>query len=140
MVVAFAVSKWYFSREKFKTGSWTVIFSFVKVCTFHLGTCAYGSFVIAIVQFIRPVLAKFQKTVQKYDKSKVATILLCCCQCCLWCLQCILKFISKNAYVQTAIFGTSFCKSCRQAFALIARNAARVAAITCKENARDIDL
>jgi choline transporter-like protein 2/4/5 len=41
-----------------------------------------------------------------------------------------MKFIGKNAYIQTAIFSTSFCKSCRQSFALIFRNAARVAAIT----------
>lgn len=38
--------------------------------------------------------------------------------------------MNKNAYVQTAIFGTGFLTSARQAFFLIVRNAARVGAIT----------
>jgi hypothetical protein len=35
-----------------------------------------------------------------------------------------------TAYIQTAITGYPFCRSCRSAFFLILRNAARVAAIT----------
>jgi choline transporter-like protein 2/4/5 len=46
-----------------------------------------------------------------------------------------MKFLNKNAYVQTAIFGTSFCKSSRQAFYLVVRNAARVAAISSVSSA-----
>ena len=43
-----------------------------------------------------------------------------------------MRFINKNAYIQTAIFGTGFCTSAKEAFFLILRNAARIAAITCK--------
>lgn len=46
-----------------------------------------------------------------------------------------MKFLNKNAYVQTAIFGTSFCKSSRQAFYLVVRNAARVGAISSVSSA-----
>lgn len=41
-----------------------------------------------------------------------------------------MKFINKNAYIQTAIFSTSFCTSCRESFGLIFRNAARVSAVS----------
>lgn len=41
-----------------------------------------------------------------------------------------MRFINKNAYIQTAIFGSSFCTSAKEAFFLILRNAARVAAIS----------
>lgn len=41
-----------------------------------------------------------------------------------------MRFINKNAYIQTAIFGSSFCTSAKEAFFLILRNAARVGAIT----------
>lgn len=37
--------------------------------------------------------------------------------------------MNKNAYIQTAIFGYSFCKASRKAFFLILRNAARVLAV-----------
>lgn len=49
-------------------------------------------------------------------------------------LQCM-KFLNKNAYVQTAIFGTSFCTSSRRGFFLVVRNAARVGAISSVSSA-----
>ena len=101
----------------------------MDVCWYHAGTAAYGSLIIAIIQVIRAVIMKLQKEAKKAE-SKIAQCLLCCCQCCFWCLETCMKFINKNAYIQTAIFSTSFCKSCRESFALIFRNAARVAAIT----------
>lgn len=129
MIVAVSVAKWYFTRDKSTIGSWTVIGSIVDVCWYHSGTAAFGSLLVAIVQLIRAIIAKAQKEA-KAAQNKVAQAVLCCCQCCFWCLECALKFINKNAYIQTAIFSTSFCKSCRQSFALIFRNAARIAAIT----------
>lgn len=50
-------------------------------------------------------------------------------QCCLWCLEKCLKFLNKNAYIQTAIFGYNFCVAAKKAFFLIARNIMRVAAV-----------
>ena len=41
-----------------------------------------------------------------------------------------MKFINKNAYIQCAIFGTSFCPSARSAFYLILRNAMRIGAVS----------
>ncbi|CAN0389685.1 unnamed protein product, partial [Discosporangium mesarthrocarpum] len=55
---------------------------------------------------------------------------LCCVQCCLWCLEKCMKFLNKNAYIQTAIFGYSFCKAAKKAFFLIARNIVRVGAVS----------
>ena len=40
-----------------------------------------------------------------------------------------MKFINKNAYIQTAIHSYSFCKASRTAFFLILRNILRVAAV-----------
>ena len=110
-------------------GSWTVIQSVTQVCWYHLGTCAYGSLVIAIIQLIRAIIARLQRQAKKAE-SKFAQAILCCCQCCFCCLEKCLKFLNKNAYIQTAIFSTPFCKSTRKAFYLIVRNAGRVAALT----------
>ena len=129
MIIAVSVAKWYFTKNKSRIGSWTVLGSIVDVCWYHAGTAAYGSLIIAIIQIIRAVIMKMQKEAKKAE-NKIAQCVLCCCQCCFWCLETCMKFINKNAYIQTAIFSTSFCKSCRESFALIFRNAARVAAIT----------
>jgi hypothetical protein len=96
---------------------------------YHIGTAALGSLVIASVQVIRWMIAKAQKKARELD-NKVGQTLLCCCQCCMWCFEKILKFLNKNAYIQTAIFGTPFCRSAREAFSLIVRNAGKVASIT----------
>lgn len=40
------------------------------------------------------------------------------------------RYINFNAYVQTCIQGTSFCTSAYNAFWLIMRNIARIAAVT----------
>ena len=40
-----------------------------------------------------------------------------------------MKFMNKNAYIQTAIFGHNFCTAAREAFFLVARNISRIAAV-----------
>ena len=41
-----------------------------------------------------------------------------------------MRFLNKNAYIQTAIYGYSFCKAARKAFFLLLRNILRVAAVS----------
>merc|ERR1712008_131103 len=96
---------------------------------YHAGTAAVGSLLIAIVRLIRAMVSWVQKKAEALD-NKLGQALLCCCQCCLWFFEKVLRFLNKNAYIQTAIFGTSFCTSAREAFFLILRNAKRVAGIS----------
>lgn len=73
---------------------------------YHLGTAAFGSLVIAIVQIIRAMLAYTQAKLEAMTRSstdfvtRLAKALMCCCQCCLCCLEKVLKFISSNACVR----------------------------------------
>lgn len=60
---------------------------------------------------------------------QIAVAILCVLQCCLWCMEKCIKFLNKNAYIQTAIHGYDFCKSARTAFFLILRNCLRVVAV-----------
>jgi hypothetical protein len=94
MIVAMAVSKWYFTVDKGNVSSLTVIASITTTCFFHLGTCAYGSLIIAVIKMLRAALAKLQKKV-----SEVAACLLCVCNCCLCYLESCMKYISKSAYL-----------------------------------------
>lgn len=55
--------------------------------------------------------------------------LLCCVQCCMYCLEKVMKFLNKNAYIQTAIYSYSFCKAGKTAFFLILRNILRVSTV-----------
>jgi len=102
LIIATSVAKWYFTKNKLSIGSWTVLGSIIDVCWYHAGTAAYGSLLLAIIQFIRTIVAKMQKEAEKAD-NKLAKCILCCCQCFFWCLESCMKFINKNAYIQTAI-------------------------------------
>lgn len=94
----------------------------------HFGTLAFGSLIIAIVKLIRLLLEYIQKKVEK-KTGKIARCLFCCCRCCLFCLEKFLKFLNRNAYIVTAIYGTGFITSARRAFHIITSNPLRLLVI-----------
>jgi len=74
--------------------------SFFNLVRYHLGTVAVGSLIISLVQFVRSILA----TLQFYLKGHEGVISKCLfrtCQCCLYCFEKILKYLSRNAYIET---------------------------------------
>lgn len=52
------------------------------------------------------------------------------CQCYLAYLERIVEYINRNAYIQIAIGGKSFCAAIRDAFSVISSNAIRFAAVS----------
>jgi Plasma-membrane choline transporter len=129
LIVAMCVARWYFTKDKRRIGSGVVLGSVANTLFYHLGTLAFGSLLIAIVQLIRVMLERLRRIIKNAD-NKVANSLICCCQCCFCILEGCLKYMNKNAYIQTAIFGTSFCSSSSQAFYLMVRNAGRVGVVS----------
>jgi hypothetical protein len=53
-VIAGAVSKWFFTRNKTKLG-WPIAISFAHLIRYHLGSVCFGSLLIAITQMVRAV-------------------------------------------------------------------------------------
>jgi len=132
IIIAIAVSNWYFTSDEKKDeiGSSTVIRAYWLTVRYHMGTAAFGSLLIAIVEFIRAVVIYIEKKLKASQYGQCFLTYVCCCiHCCLWCIECCLKFISRNAYIQTAIHGTSFCTSCKEAFFILARNILRIGAL-----------
>ena len=129
LVVALSVSIWYFTRDRTKIGNSTFVKSVGLISLYHLGTAAFGSLIIAVIKTIRTVLTYVQKKATK-SKLRLATVLLTVLKCMLWCLEKCLKFVNKQAYIQTAIFSYSFCKASRMGFFLVLRNALRISAVS----------
>ncbi len=129
IVIAMCIAKWYFARDKSVIGNVTVIGSIKDSLYYHTGTAAFGSLIIAIIKMIRAAIMYAQKKA-KQSGSKVAQAVLCALQCYMYCMEKCMKFLNKNAYIQTAIFGTNFCVSAKNAFFLILRNIARIGACT----------
>jgi solute carrier family 44 (choline transporter-like protein), member 2/4/5 len=93
---------------------------------YHLGSIAFGSLIIAIMQMIK-ILFEYirRKYADAIGDSMITKVLVCCVRCCIWYLDAAVKHITKNAYIQIAITGNNFCQSAWLSFFLMVRNAGR---------------
>jgi hypothetical protein len=122
ILIAMAVGIWFFTTEKGKT---PIVGRAVKtIFRYHVGSVAFGSFIVAVVEFIRYLMKYFEKQAAA-QKNKLMVYILKCLQCVIWCFEKCIKFLNKNAYIQIALLGKNFCTSAKKAFFLILRNALR---------------
>ena len=128
MVTAGAIAVFYWNREKMPSGP--VRASITRTSKYHLGSIALGSFIVAVVQFIRAVLEYIdRKTKRMQDSNPLLKYFMCCVKYCMWYLEKVLKFINRNAYILVAVKGYSYCYSAIEAVKLILLNALRIAAV-----------
>ncbi|XP_032094883.1 choline transporter-like protein 4 [Thamnophis elegans] len=99
--------------------------SLLRTLRYHIGSLAFGSLILTIVQLIRMVLEYVDHKL-KDSGNALAKFFLCCLKCCFWCLEKFLKFLNRNAYIMIAIYGKNFCVSAKNAFNLLMRNVVRV--------------
>lgn len=93
---------------------------------YHLGSLAFGSFILAVVQFIRVVLeyVKWQ-TKAAGGNNKCTKCILDCLSCVVACFERCIEYLNKNAYIQIALTGKNFCSAAKEAFETIWANAGR---------------
>eukprot|EP00435_Cladocopium_sp_Y103_P051928 s261_g16.t1 len=127
-IIAGAVGVWFFTPNSEKGKNSPIKRSCWNVFRYHLGSLAFGSFIIAVIKFIRYLMNYFEKQA-KAQKNKVMALVLRCLRCCIWCFEKCVKFLNKNAYIQIALMGKNFCASAKAAFWLILRNALRFGTI-----------
>ena len=136
-IVAAACAIWYFSFTSDTSGKGSLCRGFWWIFRYHLGSIAFGSFIIAVVQFIRIIFEYYRSKIQAANKNNpVVKFLLCYTSYLLACLERCIKFITKNAYIQVifmipltfmqvALSSKNFCRSAFNAFMLIVKNALR---------------
>lgn len=127
MIISGAVSTWFFTRKKNTLDS-PISKSYGYLFNYHLGTVALGSLLIAIVQIIRVIFSAV-KSLVKEPKNDFTRSLYKCFSCCLYCLEKILVYLTRNAYIEVAIFGDNLWTSGKRAYHVLVNNALRVAAI-----------
>nr|XP_054759375.1 choline transporter-like protein 4 [Lytechinus pictus] len=120
---AFASYYWAFKKPR-DIPSLPLVYSFWRAIRYHLGSIAFGALLFTVVQIIRLLLHFIEKNA-KHAKNAVARFIFRCCKCGFWCLEKLLRFISKNAYIEIAISGRNFCSSAAGAFNLLMRNIVR---------------
>ena len=139
MVVAGTIGKWYFKKEEEKgdVGSTTLLQALCCVLTSHLGSVAYGSLVIAVIQLVRSIMLWVMgaRVTDRYIDRKfketqtMNPLVKCgfkCCHCCLFCLEKCMRYISRNAYILVINRGQNFFKASVESFSLLVANLAKV--------------
>lgn len=125
-IISAACAIWYFTSTSDSNGSGSLMTGLYWVFRYHLGSIAFGSFLIALVQFIRIIFEFYKKQIEKANKENpIIKVVLWCTSYLLMCLERFIKFISKNAYIQIAITSKNFCMAAWNAFILILKNALR---------------
>jgi choline transporter-like protein 2/4/5 len=126
---------WYFGGHGSDTGEESakagVCIATCWAFRYHLGSLAWGAFLVAVITMIRVI---FEYIVYQYEKAGMKDNIIfkcvaCYIRCILKCLDMCIKFINKNAYIQVALHNRSFCEGARESFYLMARNAARFNAV-----------
>merc|ERR1711939_610793 len=83
-----------------------------RAVRYHVGSIALGSFIVAVVQFIRAVLEYIdRKTWEMQEGNPILKYVMCCVKYCMWYLEKVLKYINRNAYILVAVKGYSYCYS-----------------------------
>jgi len=123
-----SVSHWFFFRDDPEVKTRVPLTrSLGRVVRYHLGSIAFGSFIVAVVQLIRILLMVIDRYTKKAQKGNMLLRLTVkCCACCMWCLEKTLKFITNYCYIYIAMQGSSFCRACFATFGLIISNPAQL--------------
>ena len=130
MTLAGGFASWYWAWKKPQdVPIFPITNALWRSLRYHIGTLAFGSLIITIIQLMRICLEYIDRKL-KDAQNPVAKAIICCLRCCLWCLEKCMKAINKNAYIVTAIYGYHFCKSAFEALNLLIRNALRTAVIS----------
>lgn len=127
MVIAGAVATWFFTRNKSQL-DYPICTSLSHMVKYHLGTIAFGSLILAIIQTIRVVFKAIKSTIKDFKFTSTECMYECCSGC-LTCLEKVLVFLTRNAYIEVAIYGDNLWTSGKRAFTVLTSNALRVAAI-----------
>ena len=128
MVMAGVFAGWYWTMDKDNDlPASPLLSSLYRTIRYHLGTLAFGSLILTFVRMIRVLIEYVEDKLKQYSQDNtVVKAVLCLCKCCFYCLENFLKFLNRNAYIMTAVYGNSFCGGARRAFDLLFRNMARV--------------
>lgn len=117
-VLAFCFAVWFFTpTENGQRKSPSCVLGRVigiVVCKF-LGTIAFGSFIIALIQFLRIILEYIDQRTKQAQKAGGKGLqcfwrcMFCCCRCFLVCFEKCMKYLNKNIYITMILHNKWFC-------------------------------
>jgi len=131
-VLAYIVQSWYFTPyeggSKHDIPNCTLITGYLVAWMYHMGSLAYGSFIIAVTRLVRLVLSQIVKQA-KGDGNQALACVAAALGCCVYCFQKCMEFINKNAYMDIAVNSNNFCTAAYNAFWFIVKSMPEIATL-----------
>ncbi|XP_008831890.1 choline transporter-like protein 3 isoform X1 [Nannospalax galili] len=128
-----AVVTCYFTRNKNDPPARPILSSLSTLFFYHQGTMVKGSFLITLTRIPRVILLHLYNTL-KEKHSTWSRGAFRCCYCGFWCLDRYLHHLNQNAYAATAINGTDFCTSAKDALKIMSKNSSHFTSLNCFGN------
>lgn len=126
-IVASSVCMWYYNHGANSELDSPVSRSLKMALRYHLGSLAFGAFILALVKFMQLMVEVFKKQAEAAGggANKCFEYVMNCVQCCLQCVERIVQFINETAYIQIAIRGKNFCYAAKDGFDIVWSNGMR---------------
>lgn len=134
-VVTVATCTWYFSRKDKSDvdgipGDSSVWKGYWWSVRYHAGSLAFGSFLLAIIWFIRALFEYVgNKMMNATGDNGCTRCLVGCIKCILACFDRFIRFITLNAYIYMACTSEGFCSSAIHSFLLVLKNSTKFAMV-----------
>ncbi|XP_012585481.1 PREDICTED: choline transporter-like protein 3 [Condylura cristata] len=127
MTVAGVLVKCYFNRNKSDPPDRPILSSLSILICYHQGTVVKGSFLITVTRIPRTILMYIYNSLkEKQHRAWLRCVFRSC-----FCLDKCLHHLNQNAYTTTAINGTDFCTSAKDAFKLLSKNSSHLTSAYC---------
>jgi len=125
--VASACCQWYYNHGANSELDSPVTRGLKMAFRYHFGSLAFGSFILAVVQFLQMMVEVFKKQAENSgaDQNKCFEYAINCLRCCLACVERIVQFINETAYIQIALRGKNFCMAAWDGFQAVFSNGMR---------------
>jgi hypothetical protein len=128
-VISYMVVLWYYT-PKTEGGNKKMVFCAITkgyaAGVVHLGTLAFGAFLIATLRFVRLFLSFIARQSEASGNTACACVAKCM-MCCVDCFKRFLEYINKNAYVDVAINSNNFCQAAIDSFKFLGEQAPTIA-------------
>lgn len=128
VVVITGAVTYYFNNSRDKPNEENgadIMFGFKCAYYYHAGSVAFGSFIIAVVRFIKFMFYYLAKKIQKSSgNNKMIEYAVLCAGCILNCIERVCDYINESAYCYQAVTGQSFCKAALNGFLMNLKNGA----------------
>jgi len=129
-IISYAVVLWYYTPKPKGTGPRMPLQRGLLVgLTFHLGTIALGSLLIALFRPLRLTLGMMSSQARS-GQNRTCEVIAACLGCCTRCYRRQLEYIAKTAYIDVCISSTSFCIAAQSSVSFVVSEGGKVLSLT----------